>query len=378
MPVANPSRIVLIGDTGCRVTSSPDYAQACNDPTQFPLRFVATFAASFKPDLVVHVGDYFYREQPCPAAVPGCAGSPSYDNWDTWNADWFDPARNLLASAPLALSRGNHESCNRGARGWFRLLDPRPYDQNAVDCVGQTPPAEGTPGTRTSYVSRFDATPPYVVKAGPVALIMFDSSISDVSGPDTATRTQDGLTVPELYKAQLEPVFAALSGRSAFFVTHKSSFDIRRATLHGALSGGDGTQQSVFDAISPGGVPDPVRLIVSGHDHQFEAINFDEKRYAPQLVVGNGGTLLDNNSGTQPQTFVPDTETANQNQPYALAGLRRAPKITIQSDTDEARYGFTVLDAVADGYVLNAYDLAGRHLARCVVQLTARSLICPR
>ena len=33
-------------------------------------------AAAQKPDLVIHVGDYYYRETPCPAGEAKCAGSP--------------------------------------------------------------------------------------------------------------------------------------------------------------------------------------------------------------------------------------------------------------------------------------------------------------
>lgn len=132
MPTAHPRRILVVGDTGCRVTGAVSGTQDCNDPQQFPLEFLSNYAATFKPDLVVHVGDFFYREQPCPTGFAGCEGNPAFDNWDSWNADWFGPARNLIAAAPLALSRRNHESCNRGARGWFRLLGVSPYDQDAV------------------------------------------------------------------------------------------------------------------------------------------------------------------------------------------------------------------------------------------------------
>ena len=41
---------------------------------------------------MIHVGDYIYREDPCPAGDEGCAGSPYGDNWPTWEADFFEPA----------------------------------------------------------------------------------------------------------------------------------------------------------------------------------------------------------------------------------------------------------------------------------------------
>jgi hypothetical protein len=75
-------RIVVIGDTGCRLKG--DNVQDCNDPAQWPFAAIARLAAARHPDLVVHVGDYHYRESPCPAARAGCAGSPYGDNWAVW------------------------------------------------------------------------------------------------------------------------------------------------------------------------------------------------------------------------------------------------------------------------------------------------------
>ena len=103
---AQPDRIVVIGDTGCRIKGSA--VQACNDPKQWPFPVIAREAAKLKPDLVIHVGDYLYRESACPAGDTGCAGTSSGDNWPTWNADFFTPAAPLLAAAPWVIVRGNH------------------------------------------------------------------------------------------------------------------------------------------------------------------------------------------------------------------------------------------------------------------------------
>jgi hypothetical protein len=125
LPVADPQRIALIGDTGCRL-KAPDAFQACNDPAEWPFARTAAASTVWNPDLVIHVGDYLYRESPCPDGNTGCAGSPYGDNWVTWNADFFAPAAPLLAAAPWILVRGNHEDCTREGMGWFRYLDPMP------------------------------------------------------------------------------------------------------------------------------------------------------------------------------------------------------------------------------------------------------------
>jgi hypothetical protein len=50
--------------------------------------------------------------------------SPWGYGWDTWKADFFDPAQALLKAAPWVMVRGNHETCTRAGQGWWRFLDP--------------------------------------------------------------------------------------------------------------------------------------------------------------------------------------------------------------------------------------------------------------
>ena len=112
----------MIGDTGCRLKGKE--IQACNDPTAYPFAKTAQLAAAWKPDLVLHVGDYHYRENECPASAPGCEGSPWGYGWDAWSADFFSPGAPLLNAAPMVMVRGNHENCFRAGQGWMRFLDP--------------------------------------------------------------------------------------------------------------------------------------------------------------------------------------------------------------------------------------------------------------
>ena len=126
-------RIVVIGDTGCRLKGA--FTQDCNDPVKWRFAVVARLATARRPDLVIHVGDYHYRATPCPDAQPGCAGSPHGDNWDSWAADFFTPAKPLLQKAPWIVVRGNHENCERGGVGYARLLDPSPATGPQPACV---------------------------------------------------------------------------------------------------------------------------------------------------------------------------------------------------------------------------------------------------
>ena len=60
LPKSDPRRIVVLGDTGCRILGPTD-AQPCDDPARWPFARVARAAAATHPDLVIHVGDYHYR-----------------------------------------------------------------------------------------------------------------------------------------------------------------------------------------------------------------------------------------------------------------------------------------------------------------------------
>ena len=51
--------------------------------------------------------------------------------------------------------------------------------------------------------------------------------------------------------------------------------------------------------------------------------------YAPQLVVGDSGTLLGNNGGNQSQAFVPDATGTNAGAAHALPGVAGTPTITV-------------------------------------------------
>jgi hypothetical protein len=336
LPVATPRRIVVVGDTGCRIQGSA--LQACNDPAQFPLARLSQLVAAMQPDLIIHVGDYYYRETACPAGNTGCAGSPYLDKWPAWNADWFTPAAAMMAAAPLALTRGNHESCGRGARGWFTLLDPRPYDEAAAAC------------TRGST---YDSTAPYTIQVGPTTLLMFDSSYANDMKIDQP--------VTSLYRSQLEAALPALTGPT-IFVTHRPTYGLFATTGSGAaalVSGGNSTEQALF----AGGVPQPIGLLLSGHIHNFQALQTGDPNYAPQLVVGNSGTLLD-----------PDLVPGNmQGSSFATAPGAQLP---IVSTTDEAEFGFVVLDILPDSTHADLYTLDGTPHGACVIRVNQRYLVC--
>lgn len=398
LPVANPKRILVIGDTGCRMSKAAQ--QNCHDPAGFPLAFLANYETLFNPDLIVHVGDYFYRDTNCvvPAAgsvaahefVTGCSDptNANYETWgdtfDSWNGDLFYPAQSLLAAAPWVMTRGNHESCGRGARGWFALMDPRPFNFSQVTCAGGSGNVAIT-STTTSPIYNGDFTPTYVVPAGIVNLLVHDSSFANDPFANGAT-VPDALSanIAANYDLDLTALLNAVSPNSLnFYVTHKPTYGL----VSGApQNGGDFTEQFTFSGASTAGitgftsafaggkVPPTIAAFLSGHVHQFEYVNFaDNQDLAPQLIVGVGGDNLDptaNPNGTSP-TY------AYQNQQFTLHDSTTEPgTATVTHAYSQAEFGFALLDATATGYTVSVYNIGATRAGRCTITLQPRSIAC--
>jgi hypothetical protein len=307
-------RIAVIGDTGCQLAGGA--VQDCRDPMAWPFAAIAKAAAARRPDLVIHLGDYYYREKACPAARAGCAGSPHGDNWPTWRADLFDPAAPLFAAAPWVMVRGNHELCRRGGRGWFRLLDPYPARS---DCV--------------------DRTEPYLVSAGGLDLLMFDSADAD-----------DFLALPDkvaAYARQLAPLLANLPPH-AWMVTHRPVWAMAQAELSGL------TINQTEQAAIRGHVPPALDLVLSGHLHDFLSYEFGMGHPA-QLVVGTGGdTLL-------PLGHAP------------IVGAEIDESIVRKGFAAE-RFGYFIMERTAAGWDGTLYAPDDAVIARCI--LDGRDIDC--
>jgi hypothetical protein len=337
LPKAEPQRIVVIGDTGCRLKGKE--FQDCNDLGAFPFARVAASAAAWKPDLVIHVGDFHYREDPCPADRPGCAGSPYGYGWDAWNADFFAPARALLGSAPWVLARGNHETCSRGGQGWWRFLDPHPYDP-AANC--DDPRAD----------DRADYTDPYAVPLGGDAqLIVFDSANTNWKG------FQPGDVRIARYADTWRKV-DALAGRRRhnIAVDHHPlyAFGASRDDKTGAITlfGGDAGLTQVFGALNPRLLPGAVDVLLSGHVHLWEQTSFSSDHPA-QFVAGFAGTAED---------IVPLPRTAPAGQAPAPGAVVEAMSSWIDG------FGFMTMERTgADAWRVVVHDRDGRERNTCTV-----------
>jgi hypothetical protein len=325
LPAAKPERILVLGDTGCRIKGSA--LQACNDPARWPFPQLAAAAAALKPDLVIHVGDYLYRESACPPGNQGCAGSPWGDNWVTWEADFYTPAAPLLKAAPNVLVRGNHEDCLRAGPGWLKLHGPSSFDP-AAPCAPHLPV--------------------YTVDLGALRLAVMD----DAAAQDTELNRGDS------------PVYAAeLTGLAAipapvWFVHHRPIW----AAISGPLGIPIGGNLALIDAVrlaSLHGEPpiaSNVELMLSGHIHSFQAINYDGK-VPPQIVAGNGG----NNLHATPQNL-------------RGAQFQGHSGVTVADGLSVGGFGFLLMTRAGNGWDIDLYDQTGIKTRSCRF---SKRLDCP-
>ena len=356
---ARIARIGVLGDTGCRLTTSQ--IQACDDPSAWPLVRVAASLTRARPDVVVHVGDYFYREAACPAErraacggspPPNPAGSPNEDNWASWRADLLRQVGPLMRTAPILFVRGNHEVCARGGVGYFLLLEPRYAERNRC-----APVPDGRGGLRARPDT--DQTPAYGVRAGDVSVAVVDSS-----GDDDSEVTDAGQAARQFREVRR----IAAAGRRTLLATHRPVFGYLRF-----LDATGGPVATWDNASLQGGLREvPLRgavdLFLAGHIHTFQAVGIPGQ--PPQFVFGNGGTLLEDPAPALP-AFPPLAA------PDVGSGPEVVPYPQPSSATDVNAFGFGILrPRPRGGWRVDARGVDGRLQARCAT--TPASVRCAR
>jgi hypothetical protein len=306
-PARSPRSIVVVGDTGCRVSEKHGLYQGCNNNSVWPFAQVAQAIAETRPDLIVHTGDYIYRESPCPDGNNGCAGTPYGDNMETWLADWLGPAMPLFNTAALLPVRGNHETCERAGTGWFRYLGPR---ENPDQCP--------------------DSTNSWVADLGHTQVGVIDSANLEDS---------DGNPLVDHFAEQLTGLDAALKDNS-WLVAHHPFWGLGADDDSGELTE---FTEVLQDAVKEAGLPAKTQLLLGSHIHLVEVLDFDSDR-PPQIVIGNGGTEL------VPRVPFPDE----------IDGVEiRMSKVLYQ-------FGFVTLDAVhRKNWLVRLHDVEGRSMSRC-------------
>jgi len=333
LPNASLGAIAALGDTGCRLKRKKSKGtkkerehdeheagkfQDCDSTSKWPFARLSASIAAAKPDLVIHVGDYLYRESPCPPGDAGCAGSPHGDNWQTWKTDFFEPAAPLLKAAPWIMARGNHEICARAGSGYFRFLAPTlARDQATPSCI--------------------DLMPHYsVTVAGKVFIVMDTSNAND----NCAQGCDSGLYANDFASMKPAPGTWWLSHRPVWGIGPKFTLN---ASLQQALQTWNGR------------LPDGITLALSGHMHTWQLLSFADRR-SPQLIVGNGGTLLDHKIKRP------------------IVG-QQIGGTTVSYARVERSFGYTMLTPAKDGtgWTATVFDTAGTTKFSCKLHPTEAS-----
>jgi hypothetical protein len=317
LPVARPNRILLIGDTGCRLKDT--LVQACNDSVLWPFQVGADVASTLRPDLVIHVGDFYYRETACPAGNLGCAGSPFGDTWASWRADFFSPARLLLETTP----------CERGGIGWVRTLDPYPYDPKAG---------------RYGCLKTAD---PFVVDIGGVSVVVMDTA----SAREERADEQEAA----LYREQFKSVAKLAPSGIVWLAFHRVIWSTDGTEVP-EKSGGD---NKTLALAAKGNIPANVQLMLNGHHHKFEVDAYVED-IPVAIISGHGGDLLSPNAPTNPVGLV-------VNGMDIKAGIAK-PRT----------FGFSMLERTPDAapgqWTITDYGTHGQPFGRC--RIDGRSVDC--
>ena len=340
----NPTHVIGIGDTGCRMVHWQ--IQSCLSGVEWPFAAVASSAAKtidqYKSQtIIVHVGDYHYRENPCADVSPECGGSPFGDNWATWEEEFFKPAAPLLLAAPWVMVRGNHENCNRAGAGWlfFFALPGQRKTQNACE------------SDLTSYSLNIGQTADGRARRLVVLDTAYDDNTYDIEKRcRTYAEWLDELrpSGAEIWLTLHQPLWMRNSDGSAN--TDKASEACKNGTTKSALN----VMRARFDSAAPTRL---ARLVLSGDVHLFQFFQPSDEFMPVQAVVGNGGTKLDDlkslAAGVGARTR--QSDLSSEVDSFGVKGAA----LSI------ARHGFTTFSLVGSTWTMSPFDASGKIMASC-------------
>jgi predicted phosphodiesterase len=287
-------KVALLGDTGCKEGKQSSSKVKC-DPKLWTFGMVANEIAAENPDLIIHLGDIFYRTTACENdksnGKSGCSAGI--------DEDFFTPAKPMLAAAPLVMVRGNHEEYGGDCVGWFRYFEPT-LKSAVKDCT-QT---AGNVSCTQAQSQRFSL--PYSVMLNPQqALVVLDTSAAP-NPPEGGTQAYIDEYSRELNCANQR---ADQADRPTWLISHVPLWYNAKPKAEG---GPPLLEQALLQA-GAGGLSSNFQMVISGHLHQFQYLSFDTTKVKepPQLILGDGGTLMSN-----PQTKDPPNPIDRRNGVY--------------------------------------------------------------
>jgi hypothetical protein len=266
----SPKTIAIVGDTGCRLKESltKKSYQDCSDPAVWPYAQVIKSIVKEKPDVIIHLGDYHYREQ-CSAGKPCQKMTPSIGyGFNPWELDFFAPSSASFKQAPWILARGNHEDCGRAFLGYRQLLATKDWNK---DCV--------------------DYEDPDFIQLGEVLVVNLDSStIPDMPDPKPESDILWKQRLDDIGKKIDQKVASAAMTKDKithiWMISHKPIYGL--VALGKVFAPVNINLRKYFEKASWG---KNVELLMAGHIHSSEIMK--AKEFPLQVVLGNSGTALD-------------------------------------------------------------------------------------
>lgn len=355
---AEPTSILVLGDTGCRMTFYQ--WQPCGDLDEWAFPDLAIVAAEVAKDknvnLVIHVGDYHYREHSCPDRKAGCRASPSGDNWPVWKAEFFDPAAELLRAAPWVMVRGNHENCGRAGTGWHHFLGPRMQGLTGPkNCEDDTEPYL-LKLSKMHYLAVLDtaaATETYQIEERGVNY--YNEITGMLRAIKKAHENRDGSNGgPTVWVLVHQPLWAEFAKESDEAAKGKNGNDskkvdqLRKMAQELFAAPIKGVREAVRDATNSG--PE-VSLVLSGDTHMFQYFMPENTDLPIQIVAGMGGTALEKAKG-----FTHITEEYNK----ALTLFGDPGQIT-----GFVQFGFLLLTREGEAWEATLYNREGEAVLAC-------------
>ncbi len=270
----NLEKISTIGDTGCVVQKNKltgkNFEQNCLDPKKYPFKINAEKIQSERPDLIVHVGDYFYTDAKCQDASK-CGGRPYGDKFLTWRIDFLDSAKSLFETAPIIFARGNHEKCNRGGKGWAVLFD------NSIEF---------------KKCSNYDSA--FKVKFENIDFLVIDSSDSDDL---VEIKTKEDKEKIEFYSSEFQKILSDVNSKKInAILTHRPIFawEFREWKKFKEPNQLNMILSHALFSVSKTKLKN-IDFVLSGHIHMAAMIdirNYNKNLNIKQIISGNGGVSL--------------------------------------------------------------------------------------
>jgi hypothetical protein len=171
--------------------------------------------------------------------------------------------------------------------------------------------------------------------------------MDDANAPDTSV---DASAVPT-YQSEIGAL--SILTEPVWLVTHRPIWGAVSGPL-GIPAGGNAT---LIAAVDKRAFPPAVKLMLAGHIHSFEAINYDAKA-PPQIVAGNGGDNLDKTPADLRGTIFQGNSSVSVKDGLSVGG-----------------FGFLLMTRLKDRWTIDLYDADATYQRQCV--FAAGRVDCP-